>query len=139
MSAWHGLPPRMEPIGHLLGTTCGTEAAIMAGRQRSMARKVAALQQKSDVLFATFSELMPELYRERLLSNNPLSMQPVCEAWGNAWAGISSAHKGLVALRELLEQRAASLPQPPVCLFIEPTNGKHHSMVEMEDGDLRQI
>ena len=84
-----------------------------------MARKVAALEQKADELFAAFYELMPELYRERLLSKNPLSMQPVCAAWGDAWAGASAAHKGFVALRKLLEERAAALPQPPECPFVE--------------------
>ena len=85
----------------------------MAGRQRLMVRKVAAVEQKADELFTAFYELMPELYRERLLSKHPLSMQPMCAAWGDAWAGVSAAHKGLVGLRKLVEERAAALPIPP--------------------------
>jgi hypothetical protein len=91
----------------------------MAGRQRLMARRVAAIEQKADKLFSEFYELMPQLYRERLLSEHPLSMQPVCAAWGDAWAGVSSAHKGLSALRKLLDERAAVLPVPPQCPFVE--------------------
>jgi hypothetical protein len=101
----------------------------MAGRQRSMARKVAVIEQKADELFATFYELMPELYRERILSNHPLSMQPVCAAWGEAWAGASAAHKGLVALRKLLEQRAAALPQPTACPFVQSSGSENCAVV----------
>jgi hypothetical protein len=98
----------------------------MAGRQRLMARKVAAIEKKSDELFSAFYKLMPELYRERLLSKNPLSRQPVCAAWGDAWKGASAAHKGLVALRKLLEERAAALPQAPACPFVGPSIDENH-------------
>jgi hypothetical protein len=101
----------------------------MAGRQRSMARKVAALEQKADELFAAFYALMPELYRERLLSKHALSMQPVCATWGGAWAGLSAAHKGIIALHKLLEERAAALPQPPVCPFVEPSKNDNLTAV----------
>jgi hypothetical protein len=84
-----------------------------------MARKVAALEQKADELFAAFYTLMPDLYCERILSDHTLSMQPVCAAWGDAWAGLSAAHKGIVALRTILEERAAGLPQPQACPFVE--------------------
>jgi hypothetical protein len=84
-----------------------------------MARKVAAVEQKADELFAAFYALMPELYRERLVSDHPLSMQPVCAAWGEAWAGLSAANKGIIALHALLEERAAALPQPRACPFAE--------------------
>jgi hypothetical protein len=94
-----------------------------------MVRKVAALENKSEKLFAAFYDLMPELYRERIRSNNPLSMQPVCAAWGDAWAGVSAAHKGLVALRKLLEQRAAALPQPTACPFVQSSGSENCAVV----------
>ncbi len=94
-----------------------------------MVRKSAALEQKADELFAAFYELMPELYRERLQSEHPLSLQPVCAAWGDAWAGISAAHKGFVALRKLLEERAATLPQPPACPFVDYSGSENRSVV----------
>jgi hypothetical protein len=94
-----------------------------------MARKAAALQQRAEELFAAFYEQMPELYRERLLSKDPLSMQPVCAAWGEAWGGVSAAHKGIVALHALLEQRAAALPQPPACPFVEPSKSDNLAAV----------
>lgn len=93
----------------------------MPGRQRLMARKVAVLEQKADKLFSEFYELMPQLHRERLLSKHPLSLQPMCAAWGDAWAGVSAAHRGLVALGGLLEERAATLPLPPACPFLAKT------------------
>jgi hypothetical protein len=95
-----------------------TEALDMPGRQRRMARKVAALERKLSELFAEFCELMPALYRERIQSHDPLSTQPVCAAWEGAWAGVTAAHEGLTALHKLLEARAANLPQAPCCPFV---------------------
>ena len=96
-----------------------------------MARKVAMLEQKADELFSAYYELMPQLYRERLLSKNALSMQPVCAAWGDAWAGVSTAHKALVKLHELLEERAAALPLPPACPFLAKTGAPRTSIFDV--------
>ena len=91
----------------------------MPGRQRAVVRKVAALEQKARVTLTELYALMPELYRERLLANHPLALQLPCAAWGDAWAGASEAHTGLAALHKLLEERAAALPHPPECPFVE--------------------
>ena len=90
-----------------------------------MARKVASLEQKCDELFDEFYELMPELYRERLLAKDPLSRQPMCAAWGGAWAGMTAALKGFIALCKLLDERAAALPVPPACPFVESDIGQN--------------
>ena len=82
----------------------------MPGRKRMKARKVAALEENASELFSAFHQLMPELYRERLQLNDPLAEHPVCAAWGEAWAGLTAAHKGLVALRQLLDEQVKLLP-----------------------------
>ena len=89
-----------------------------------MARKVASLERRLDELFGDFFKLMPELYRERLLSKHALSELPVCAAWGGAWSGMSAAHKGMVALHKILEERAEELPKPVACPFVEAVGDK---------------
>ena len=91
----------------------------MPGRQRLAPRKIAAIERRLEGVFADFLKAIPALYRDRLLSRHPLSRQPLCAAWGDAWSGITAAHTGLDALRKMLEERAAALPAPPACPFVE--------------------
>ena len=90
-----------------------------AGRQRSAARKIAAIERRAEELLVDFYALIPVIYREQLASDHRASRLPICAAWGGAWAGVSAAHNGLVALREKLEERAAALPAPPSCPFVD--------------------
>ena len=48
----------------------------MPGRQRAAARKIAAIEMQTTDLLCEFYKLMPEMYRERLLTQDPLSFPP---------------------------------------------------------------
>ena len=91
----------------------------MPGRQRLAARNIAAIEKRTTELLKEFYGLMPAMYRDRLLTQDPLTLEPLCIAWGHAWEKLSNASRRLIALRNILQDRAAALPNPPASSLAE--------------------
>lgn len=89
----------------------------MAGRPRSMVRKVAALEEKAESLGDAFYKLVPKLYLERA-EWQISGLSPINVAWCEAMADVAQAYSAIKALRELLEERANALPDPCPCPYV---------------------
>ena len=76
----------------------------MAGRPRTMAKRVDSLLVKSAELYNEFFAVMPATYRDRPTSD------PVSEAWNEALTQLGYAYHSVNGLLELLQ---AKVPAPP--------------------------
>jgi hypothetical protein len=95
----------------------------MAGRQRTIAKKVAALAAKSDRLGAALYELMPQLYKDR--ANNNQSLSPINAAWNEAMLAMCESHRAIRNLSQLLGERAEAKLSPDICPFLPLTSGSN--------------
>lgn len=74
----------------------------MAGRPRTMAKRVGEIETLMEELLAHFERVMPEQYR-----TNPSLDDPVSCAWKAAWSALQDADCLLTELLELLKLKAA--------------------------------
>ena len=84
-----------------------------------MVRKLAAMEAESHKLGDHFWALMPQIYKDR---SDPTDA--VNAAWVNAISAIADAHRAIGDLRQLLADKAARLPLPPPCPFVEAIEDK---------------
>ena len=73
----------------------------MAGRPRTMHKRVEELTARADALLSDSYSLMPKQYREYV---NP--SDSVGAAWDDAWGAVSDNCRSLEALRKLLAEKA---------------------------------
>jgi hypothetical protein len=77
----------------------------MAGRPRTMAKRLATLLAKATELGNEFLAVMPATYRERPIAD------PLCEAWKDRLTDLADTYHSIDRLLGLLQ---AKVPAPPV-------------------------
>jgi hypothetical protein len=86
------------------------------GRQRRVAKNVAAIESSLDSLGARFYELMPQLYKDRAQNQKPLL--PINAAWHEAMMSLCANQEAIAKLRQMLKERIQGMPLPPACQFV---------------------
>ena len=77
--------------------------SIMAGRPKTMVKRVLALLKQAEALAEQFRQTMPAQYRERYDKDDE-----ICHAWCAAWKGTMDASDRLDDLADVLCKKAGS-------------------------------
>lgn len=73
----------------------------MAGRPRTMAKRVLEIEKRAEEVWEAFEEVMPERYLEDPPANDPLHA-----AWNSVWCALSQTFAAFHRLTEMLRERA---------------------------------
>ena len=72
----------------------------MAGRPRTMYKRVHELLARTEALADELYALMPDQYKER-----PNVREPVCNAWRASMTAVAQSHSHLTTLAELIAEK----------------------------------